>query len=302
MPPVWFITAASSGFGRAIALSALRRGHTVVATARDPSRIADLAAAGAHTLPYDVTSPPTVAKDLAERVFAQHGRVDYLVNAAGYILEGSIEEVSPEEVLASFDTNVFGAMRTIQAFLPYMREQPLINNAEEEAGGGGVKRGVVATFGSLGSWRGSPSAGVYAMTKWACSALAETLALELALFRIGATVIEPGYFRTGFLNPSARVSSKARLGAYEDEGTPTGRARRGLAATDGRQLGDVDKGAEVVVDVLTGTGVAKGRELPVRVVLGSDAEGVVRNKIAETERILDEWREVIRSTDSPLEE
>ncbi|OTA05573.1 short chain dehydrogenase/reductase [Trichoderma parareesei] len=295
MPPVWFITAASSGFGHAIALSALRRGHTVVATARNPSRIADLAAAGAHTLPYDVTAPLPVARDLAEQVFAQHGRVDYLINAAGYILEGSIEEASPEEVLASFDTNVFGAMRTIQAFLPHMR-------AQEPVVGGEEVRGVVATFGSLGSWRGSPSAGVYAMTKWACSALAETLALELEPFRIKATVIEPGYFRTGFLNPGARVSTKTRLEAYEDEGTPTGRARRGLVATDGRQLGDVKKGAEVVVDVLTGTGVAKGRELPVRVVLGSDAEGVVRNKMAETGRILDEWREVIRSTDSPLEE
>ncbi|KAK1247749.1 hypothetical protein MKX07_000637 [Trichoderma sp. CBMAI-0711] len=296
MPPVWFITAASSGFGHAIALSALRRGHTVVATARNPSRIADLAAAGAHTLLYDVTAPLPVARDLAEQVFAQHGRVDYLINAAGYILEGSIEEASPEEVLASFDTNVFGAMRTIQAFLPHMRAQEPVVGGEEEV------RGVVATFGSLGSWRGSPSAGVYAMTKWACSALAETLALELEPFRIKATVIEPGYFRTGFLNPGARVSTKTRLEAYEDEGTPTGRARRGLVATDGRQLGDVKKGAEVVVDVLTGTGVAKGRELPVRVVLGSDAEGVVRNKMAETGRILDEWREVIRSTDSPLEE
>ncbi|EGR52611.1 uncharacterized protein TRIREDRAFT_2200 [Trichoderma reesei QM6a] len=301
MPPVWFITAASSGFGHAIALSALRRGHTVVATARNPSRIADLAAAGAHTLPYDVTAPLPVARDLAEQVFAQHGRVDYLINAAGYILEGSIEEASPEEVLASFDTNVFGAMRTIQAFLPHMRAQPVAGENEGRGEGGGV-RGVVATFGSLGSWRGSPSAGVYAMTKWACSALAETLALELEPFRIKATVIEPGYFRTGFLNPGTRVSTRARLEAYEDEGTPTGRARRGLVATDGRQLGDVNKGAEVVVDVLTGTGVAKGRDLPVRVVLGSDAEGVVRNKMAETGRILDEWREVIRSTDSPLEE
>ncbi|PTB68098.1 NAD(P)-binding protein [Trichoderma citrinoviride] len=292
MPPVWFITAASSGFGRAIALAALRRGHTVVATARNPSRLADLAAAGAHTLAFDVTSPLPAVRDLAAAVFAQHGRVDYLVNAAGYILEGAIEEASPEEVLASFDTNVFGAMRTIQAFLPHMRAQPV--SAEN-----GV-RGAVATFGSLGSWRGAPSGGVYGMTKWACSALAETLAAELAPFQIKATVVEPGYFRTGFLNPSARVSTKARIEAYEDESTPTGMSRRRLAVTDGRQLGDVDKGAEVIVDALTGTGVASGKALPVRVVLGSDAEGVIRNKMAETGRILDEWSEVIRSTDAPL--
>lgn len=287
--PVWFITAASSGFGQAIALSALRRGHTVIATARSTSRIQHLAAAGAHTLAFDVTSPPSAIAGVAKQVFAEHGRVDYLVNAAGFILEASIEEASPEEVFDSFNTNVFGAVNTIRAFLPHMRAQPLADN--------GV-RGVVATFGSLGSWRGVAGAGVYAMTKWCCSALAESLALELEPFKIKATVVEPGYFRTGFLNPSARVSSKARVDAYEDENTPTGKARRALAATDGNQLGDVNKGAEVVVDMLSGTGVASGKELPVRVLLGSDTEQVIRDKIARTNKILDEWSEVVRSTDS----
>ncbi|KAL7913949.1 hypothetical protein GGI35DRAFT_475790 [Trichoderma velutinum] len=289
--PVWFITAASSGFGQAIALSALRRGHTVVATARNPSRIQDLAAAGAHTLAFDVTSPLATIEGVAKQVFADHGRVDYLVNAAGYILEGSIEEVSPEEVYDSFNTNVFGTMNTVRAFLPHMRAQPLADN--------GV-RGVVATFGSLGSWRGAPGIGVYAMTKWCCSALGEVLAAELAPFKIKATVIEPGFFRTGFLNPGTRVSSKARVDAYEDENTPTGMARRRLVKTDGNQLGDVAKGAEVVVDVLSSTGVASGKEVPVRVMLGSDTEKVIRDKFADTIKIIDEWSEVIRSTDSPL--
>ncbi|KAL7936573.1 hypothetical protein V8C35DRAFT_277992 [Trichoderma chlorosporum] len=288
--PVWFITAASSGFGQAIALSALRRGHKVIATARSTSRIQDLAAAGAHILAFDVTSPLSTIEELAKKVFAEHGRVDYLINAAGYILEGSIEEAAPEEVYASFNTNVFGTMNTIRAFLPYMRAQPLADN--------GV-RGVVATFGSLGSWRGSAGSGVYAMTKWACSALAESLALELEPFQIKATVIEPGYFRTGFLNPGTRVSTKARIDAYEDEKTPSGAMRRGIVNVDGNQLGDVNRGAEVCVDMLSGTGVASGKELPVRIVLGSDAEAVIRDKFAKTTRILDDWKEVLRSTDSP---
>ncbi|KAL7956104.1 hypothetical protein V8C34DRAFT_223456 [Trichoderma compactum] len=289
--PVWFITAASSGFGQAIALSALRRGHTVIATARSTSRIQHLAAAGAHTLAFDVTCPLSTIEGVAEQVFAEHGRVDYLINAAGYILEGSIEEVSPEEVYDSFNTNVFGTINTVRAFLPHMRAQPLADN--------GV-RGVVATFGSLGSWRGVAGMGVYSMTKWCCSALGEALAGELAPFKIKATVVEPGYFRTGFLNPGTRVSSKTRVGAYEDENTPTGQARRALVKTDGNQLGDVTKGAEVVVDVLSSTGVASGKELPVRVMLGSDTEKVIRDKFASTIDIVDEWKEVIRSTDSPL--
>ncbi|PNP50643.1 hypothetical protein THARTR1_08661 [Trichoderma harzianum] len=286
--PVWFITAASSGFGQAIALSALRRGHKVIATARSTSRIQDLAAAGAHTLAFDVTSPLATIEGVAKQVFAEHGRVDYLINAAGYILEGSIEEVTPQEVYDSFNTNVFGAMNTVRAFLPHMRAQPLADN--------GV-RGVIATFGSLGSWRGSAGFGVYSMTKWCCSALGEALAEELEPFQIKATVVEPGYFRTGFLNPGTRVSAAARIDAYEDEKTPTGRARRALVKTDGNQLGDVVKGAEVVVDMLSGTGVASGKALPVRVMLGSDTERTVRGKIADTVEILDEWREVIRSTD-----
>ncbi|UKZ83285.1 hypothetical protein TrVFT333_011093 [Trichoderma virens FT-333] len=287
---VWFITAASSGFGKAIALSALRRGHAVIATARRTSSIQDLADAGAQTLAFDVTSPLSTIEDVAKQVFAEHGRVDYLINAAGFILEGSIEEASPEEVYDSFNTNVFGTMNTIRAFLPHMRAQPLADN--------GV-RGVVATFGSLGSWHGVASAGVYAMTKWCCSALAESLAPELEPFKIKATVIEPGYFRTGFLNPGTRVSTKARIAAYEDENTPTGKVRRALVNTDGNQLGDVTKGAEVIVDMLSGTGVASGKELPVRVMLGSDTEKVVLDKFADTTKILDEWREVVRSTDHP---
>lgn len=286
--PVWFITAASSGFGHAIAVSALGRGHTVIATARNPSRIQDLAAAGAHTLAFDVTAPLSAIEGVAKDVFATHGRVDYLVNTAGFMLEAAIEEATPEEVYQSFNTNVFGVTNTIRAFLPHMRAQQLADN--------GV-RGVVATFGSLGSWRGGAGGGVYAMTKWACSALAESLAPELEPFKIKATVVEPGYFRTGFLNPGTLVSSKVRIDAYEDESTPTGQMRRRLVATDGNQLGDVNKGAEVVVDMLSGTGVAKGRELPVRVVLGSDTEQVIRGKIESTNKILEEWSEVLRSTD-----
>ncbi|KAH6609733.1 hypothetical protein Trco_003079 [Trichoderma cornu-damae] len=288
--PVWFITAASSGFGQAMALSALRRGHTVIATARNTSRIQHLAAAGAHTLAFDVTSPPATIEAVARQVFAEHGRVDYLINAAGFILEGSIEEVSPEEVYDSFNTNVFGTINTIRAFLPHMRAQPLAGN--------GV-RGVVATFGSLGSWRGQAGVGVYAMTKWCCSALAESLAEELAPFQIRATVIEPGYFRTSFLNPGVRVVSKARIDAYEDEKVPSGKTRRALSVVDGNQLGDVDKGAEVIIDMLSGTGVASGKDLPVRIVLGSDAEAVIKNKFDRTNKILEEWNEVLRSTDRP---
>ena len=286
--PVWFITAASSGFGHAIALSALSKGHTVIATARNPSRIQDLADAGAHTLALDVSAPLSTLESIAKDIFAKYGRVDYLLNVAGFILEGAVEEVSPQEVYDSFNTNVFGVMNTVRAFLSGMRKQELGKN--------GV-RGTVVTFGSLGSWSGGASYAVYAMTKACVSSLAESLAADLAPFKIQATAVEPGYFRTNFLNPSVRTSSKLRLDAYEDESTPTGQTRRALAVTDGNQPGDVEKGGKVLVDVLTRSGAAEGRELPARIVLGSDSEQFIRNKCVTTIKLLDEWKEVAGSTD-----
>ncbi|CAH0015146.1 unnamed protein product [Clonostachys rhizophaga] len=287
--PVWFITAASSGFGREIALQALQRGHTVVATARNADRIAHLRDAGAHTLALDVTADPATLKAVADDVIARFGRVDYLINAAGYILDAAIEEATPKEIFDAFNTNVFGAVATIKAFLPHLRAQPPLDNT-------GTRATLVA-FGSLGSWIGGPTYGVYAMTKWSCSALMESLAAEVASYGIRATVVEPGYFRTGFLNPGAKVVSKERLPAYEDPSSAAGQVRAALLTTDGNQPGDVVKGGKTIVDILTGTGVAEGKKLPVRIVLGTDCEETIRGKIKQTEGILEEWKDVIRGTD-----
>lgn len=288
--PVWFITAASSGFGRQLTLEALSRGHTVVATARNPAKIQDLAEAGAHTMALDVTSPLQVIEAVAAEVFARFGRVDYLLNAAGYILQGAVEEVSPQEVYNVFNTNVFGALNTIRSFLPRMREQ------EVDAG---AVRATVATFGSLGSWQCGADWSIYAMTKHACSALGESLAHELAPFGIRATAIEPGYFRTGFLNAGTQANAALQLPVYNDEATPTGQFRKIVSQIDGNQPGDVVRGCRVIVDVLTGTGIAQGRQLPVRIALGSDCEKTIREECAAAVSIMDEWKDVIRSTDYP---
>lgn len=285
--PVWFIAAASSGFGHEMAMSALKRGHTVIATARKVERVQDLAEAGAHTMAFDVTSPLAVIETIAKEVFDKHGRVDYLVNAAGFILEGAVEEVSPQEVYDSFNTNVFGAVSTIRAFLPHIRAQPIAPN--------GV-RSTIVTFGSLGSWRGGAGFSIYAMTKACVSSLAESLRDELAPFKIRSTTVEPGYFRTSFLNPGVMVSSKTRIDAYSDEATPTGQVRKRLVVVDNNQPGDVVKGCKVILDMLTGSGLAEGKDLPVRVVLGPDCEQTIRDKCSQSLAILDEWRELIRST------
>ncbi|KAG5663533.1 hypothetical protein KAF25_001469 [Fusarium avenaceum] len=286
--PVWVITAASGGFGHETALLALKLGHTVIATARSTSRIQDLADAGAHTLAFDVTSPLSDLEAIAKDVYAKHGRVDYLINTAGFILDGAVEEVSQQELYDSFNTNVFGIFNTIKAFLPGMREQSIGENG---------KRGTVVTFGSIGSWRGGATFSVYAMVKACVSSLAESLREEVEPFNIVATVVEPGYFRTGFLNTGSKVVSKNRMAVYDDESTPTGKTRRMLDVTDNNQPGDVKKGAKVIVEILTGTGVGKGRSVPVRIMLGSDADAFIRKKCEETLGLLDEWKEAVLSTD-----
>ncbi|KAL6228831.1 hypothetical protein BDW75DRAFT_250560 [Aspergillus navahoensis] len=208
--PVWCITGASSGFGREIALSVFQRGHRVIATARDISKISDLEEKGACVLALDVADPSANSPRLPRP-------------RSGV----SPHRLSDQCRWRHFAVNVFGTTNVIRAFLPHQRAQPE----------------------------------------------------ELAPFDIQATVIEPGYFRTG-------------IPAYKDEATPSGRVRKELEAHDGHQLGDVKKGASMCVDILTSSGVAEGRELPLRVVLGSDCVDAIRNKCQGTLDLLDSWGEI----------
>ncbi|KAF2277712.1 NAD(P)-binding protein [Westerdykella ornata] len=279
--PVWFIAAASSGFGKYIALEALKRGHRVIASARSTSRISDLADAGAVTLALDVTWPQEQIEKVAKEANDKYGYINHLVNAAGYILVGAVEETSPKEDYDHFNTNVFGTLNTCKAFLPYLRSTP--------------GHRTISNFGSIGSWVGGAGYALYSGTKFAISGISEGLRAELAPLGIAVTVVEPGYFRTGFLNASARVSAAKTIQAYED--SVVGSVRRRIEETDNRQRGDVEKGCKVIVDILTREGVAEGKEVPERVVLGSDAPGVVRGKLERTEALLKEWEGVTTNTD-----
>lgn len=279
--PVWFITAASSGFGKYIALEALSRGHKVVASARSTSRIADLKEAGADTVALDVTWPLSEIEKLAKEVNEKYGRINHLVNSAGYILVGAVEETSPEEDYNTFNTNVFGMLNVSKAFLPYMRATS--------------GHRTVANFGSIGSWYGGPGYALYCGTKWAVSGISEAMTRELAPLGISVTVVEPGYFRTGFLNPTAKVVSQKIIKDYED--TAVGQVRKRLEATDNNQIGDVVKGCKVIVDILTKTGSAEGRDVPIRVALGSDSPKSIREKLADTEHLLKEWDGITTNTD-----
>lgn len=279
---VWLITGCASGLGREIALLALERGDTVVATARDPSKLSDLASRGALTERVDVTDTDENLAAAITNITSKTpgGRIDILVNNAGYILAGGVEEASRSEARAIFETNVFGQLNMIRAVLPVMRA---------------ARSGVVANLGSIGGWRGTPGAGLYCATKACASILAESLRAEVAHLGIKVTAVEPGYTRTNFLVPGHQVRSARTI-----EDLKGGALKDTLEAFDAYSLnqpGDPVKASRLIVDALTGSGSCEGRELPPRLLVGKDAYGVVRGVIEAHEVDMKAWENLATATD-----
>ncbi|KAM0445307.1 hypothetical protein ACHAPV_008385 [Trichoderma viride] len=286
---VWFITGASSGFGNYIAMEALRRGHKVIATARKISSIDELLVAGAAVLELDVTWDDKIMAAKLEEANQIYGRITHVVNCAGYILEGAVEEASSKEVYDQFNTNVFGAANITRASVPYLRK----------AAQTGSSHVVIAHFGSLASYWSFPAMAHYCASKAAVSLLTDGIGREVAPFGIKACTIEPGFFRTEFLNmgeAQRRIQTAAIVPAYV--GTPVAESRELLIKANNNQAGDPEKGAKVIVDVLTGTGVASGKEIPDRLHLGSDIVEILKDSIIPGMlKTMDQWAEVSKSTD-----
>ncbi|KAH6877679.1 hypothetical protein BKA58DRAFT_80291 [Alternaria rosae] len=279
--PVWFITAASSGFGKCIALEALARGHRVIASARSLSRIAELKEAGADTVVLDVTSPLEELERVAKEANDTYGYITHLANVAGYVLVGAVEETSPEQDLKIFTTNVLGTLNVVKAFLPHLRATS--------------DHRTISNFGSVVSWQGGAGYALYAGTKWAVSGITEALRAELAPLGISVTVVEPGYYRTAVLAEGVQVQSEKRIDVYEDG--DVGELRKWLEGKHGTQRGDTAKACRVIVDVLTMSGCAEGKEIPIRLMLGEDAHEVIREKCESTLKLLDEWEGAATNTD-----
>ena len=188
--------------------------------------------------------------------------------------------LSPQEVQQQFDTNVFGLLNVTRAFLPIFRHQ---------------KSGTIVNFSSLGAWRGTAGLGIYAGSKWAVSAISEALTAEVAELGITVTSIEPGYFRSKLLAATNTVAVGPRIPDYD--GTLARRNMERWSTANGTQPGDIAKAAKVIVDVVTQTGSAKGKGIPVRLLLGSDAYGIVTEKCTSYLRDFGEWEAVTKSTD-----
>lgn len=197
---IWFITGASRGLGRIWAEAALKQGDCVAATARSLNGVADLVAHyGERVLPLalDVTEPDQI-EQAVHRARAHFGRLDVVVNNAGYALVGAIEEASDDDIRAQFETNFFGALRVIRAALPLLRQQG---------------HGHILGVSSVAGIAASPIIGFYHASKWAFEALHESLAQEVNAFGIKVTLLEPGAYATDFSNHSS-LKIAAGLDAY----------------------------------------------------------------------------------------
>ncbi|KAI1342855.1 NAD(P)-binding protein [Xylariaceae sp. FL0016] len=284
---IWFIVGASSGFGEAIAREALSRGDAVIACSRKGTSLTDLGNKGALLLDLDVTAPDEALQAALDTAVLRFGHITHFINALGYLLQGPVEAVSASEAADSLHTNVLGVMNLCRLQVAYLRPRAA-----------SLGRKVIANFGSVGSWYGGPAWGHYAAAKWAVSGFTEALHEEGKDLGIEATVVEPGYFRTAFLREGgANRKAAARDMRAEYAGTNVEAFMQVLGSVNGKQPGDVVKGAKVIVDVLTGVGVGEGREIPIQLMLGKDCLDDVRGKIERTEKIIKDWENVIVSTD-----
>lgn len=275
----WFITGASRGLGALIAKAALEAGDAVVATARNPASVLERLGQYPNLLAValDVTDEAQ-AHRAAKAAVERFGRIDILVNNAGYGLLGAVEEASGAEVEALYRTNVFGLLAVTRAVLPHMRRQ---------------RSGRILNLSSLGGLRSAAGFGVYCSTKLAIEGLTEALADELAPLGIFATAVEPGYFRTDFLDATSLSVSPASIADYHQ----TAGATRTLAAEASHaQPGDPERLAKVLVAFVDTPNP------PVRLPLGSDTAAATETKAAQLLQVVNAWREVAVSTDFPAEE
>ncbi|MFJ7206984.1 oxidoreductase [Streptomyces sp. NPDC098789] len=271
----WFITGASRGFGLEIARQALDRGDDVVATARNPEAVASaLPGYGGRLLPLalDVTDEAG-ARTAVSVAVETYGTIDVLVNNAGRGLLGAVEEASDTAVRAVYDTNVFGMLNVSRAVLPVMRRR---------------RSGRVLNLSSLGGFSSSAGFGIYCSTKFAVEGISEAMHAELAPLGIGVTLVEPGYFRTDFLDGGSLHTEGTVI---DDYAATSGAVRDMVPGLNHTQPGDPVKGAAAVL-VLADADVP-----PLRAQLGSDCVAELDRKIAGLRAESAAWRHLALSTD-----
>lgn len=274
--PVWFITGCSTGFGRELATLVLKRGWNAVITARHPDQLTDLANHYPDTalvLPLDVTKADQIQAAVAN-AHDTFGRIDVLVNNAGYGYFSSIEEGEDAKIRAQFDTNVFGLIAMTQAVLPGMRAQ---------------RSGHIVNFSSIGGLVGFTATGFYHATKFAVEGLSESLAKEVEPLGIRVLVVEPGPFRTDWAGRSTARTETA-LTDYQDT---VGKRMDASLANSGKQKGDPVRGSQAIIDAV------ESHTPHLRLLLGDMAYKLATEKLDALRDNFTAWKDLSLSADFP---
>jgi NAD(P)-dependent dehydrogenase (short-subunit alcohol dehydrogenase family) len=275
---VWFITGASTGFGRLLAEELVRRGERVVATARNRETVADLEAQHAElvlALTLDVTKPEQITAGV-DAAIARFGRVDVLVNNAGYGVGGAVEEVSEDEFLPMFQTNILGLIRMTKAVVPHLRQH---------------RSGHILNLSSIGGLIATPGVTYYNTSKFAVEGFTEGLAGEMEPLGVSVTAIEPGPFRTEFLGRSKTVASN-QIADYAES---AGKSRTYFETQSGKQMGDPQKAIEAMIAVVDASNP------PRNLLLGRSSYERFRARLAAWDQNLTEWEATTLGADFPEE-
>jgi NAD(P)-dependent dehydrogenase (short-subunit alcohol dehydrogenase family) len=269
------ITGASTGFGRSLAEEALQRGHQVALAVRNPESVADLVFQSpekAFAIRFDLTKSED-APNAINAIVEKYGRIDVLINNAGYGLLASLEETTDAQLQRNLETNFTGPLRLIRAALPAMREQ---------------KAGLIINLSAIAAYANHAGFAVYGGAKAALDAACDAAAQDVASYGIKFTSVVPGPFRTDFIGRSLEHSP--RMPAYE---ATVGKFGAFLEKMKGRQPGDPKRAAKVIIDLLD------AEKPPFRLLLGGYAHTMFAKKLASQEAEMNTWREIGLKTDFP---
>jgi NAD(P)-dependent dehydrogenase (short-subunit alcohol dehydrogenase family) len=272
-PRTWFITGISRGLGKSLAAAALQRGDVVIGTVRSGKPDIPPGPGRLHVLKLEITDPAAIDAALDE-AFAVTGRIDVLVNNAGYGLLGTLEHASDEQIAHLFAVDVFGPIRLIRAALPRLRAQ----------GSGHIIN--ITSIAGRAPRAGSP---LYAAAKYALEGLTHSLAEEIAPFGLKITAVAPGAFRTDFLSTHSIRRSDGDMAGYSASATSLAR----LDDMAGRQIGDPDRAADAIIELV------EAKAPPVHLLLGSDALTRFRASLETLTGEMAEWEAVTNGTDYP---
>jgi short-subunit dehydrogenase len=272
---VWYVTGASQGLGLILVKKLLEKGYRVAAGSRDVHTLSE--AVGLMDkdrflpLAVDLNNPDNIDKSI-QQTLIKFGRIDVVVNNAGYGMTGTLEETANQDIRNIFNVNVLATVEVVKHVLPVMRSQ---------------KSGYIINIGSVAGFVGAPGWSVYSATKAAVAAFSEVIALDVKEFGIRVTVVEPSGFRTGFLNKNSLAVTESKLDGYQ----AVKEIQKRYLAGNGQQPGNPEKASEILIEL------AEKEHPPLHLYLGRDAYNRASAKLAAMTAELEEWKSSTISAD-----